>query len=67
MDLFMGENPTAILREKTQSGRTHRELTRDGKAHLVRFCREHADLANLQELVAVLHALRHYLVLPPLQ
>jgi hypothetical protein len=66
MELFMEENPTSVIRHKTQSGRTHRELTRDGKSRLVRFCREHADLTNLQEFVNTMHALRSYLVLPSL-
>lgn len=67
MALFLDEHPTALLREATFSGVVHRELTRDGKSCLVRFCNEHADLASLRNLVSVLHALRHYLNLPKLQ
>lgn len=67
MALFLEEHPTALVREDKASDAVHRELTRDGKSHLVRFCRKHADLANLQSLVDVVHALRHYLTLPTLQ
>lgn len=66
MELFLHENPTALIREHVMSDRTHRELTRDGKSRLVRFCQTHADLASLDDLVATLHALRHYLALPSL-
>ncbi len=67
MDLFVDENPTALICEETRADRTHREFTRDGKSRLARFCRMHADLASLQELVTALHALRHYLLLPSFQ
>lgn len=65
--LFLEENPTALVREFCVAGATHRELTRDGKSKLVRFCKEYADLSSLQGLIDVLHALRHYLGLPSLQ
>lgn len=66
MELFLDENPTALIREHVMSDRTHRELTRDGKSRLVRFCQTHADLASLSDLVDTLHALRYYLLLPSL-
>lgn len=67
MSLFMEENPTALLREQKMSDVVHRELTRDGKDRLVHFCKDYADLANLKQLVDVIHALRHYMNLPALQ
>jgi hypothetical protein len=67
MDLFLEAEPTALVRVDTVSGRVHRELTRDGKSQLVRFCARHADLASLSGLIDVAHALRHYMNLPSLQ
>ena len=67
MALFLEEHPTALKHETRVSDAVHREFTRDGKSRLVRFCKEHADLASLLNLVSVIHALRHYLNLPPLQ
>lgn len=65
-ELFLEENPSAVTREETVAGKTHRELTRDGKSRLVRFCKDYAELPNLTGMVEVLHALRHYLNLPDL-
>ena len=67
MELFLEENPTALLRKQVMSEAIHREFTRDGKSYLVRFCKENADLASLQGLVDVLHALRHFMNLPALK
>lgn len=67
MQLFLEENPTALVREFRRGDACHRELTRDGKARLVRFCRENADLASVTGLVDTLHALRCYMVLPDLR
>ena len=67
MQLFLEENPTALVREHKMADACHRELTRDGKARLVRFCRENADLASLKGLVDTLHALRCYMILPDLR
>lgn len=67
MQLFLEENPTALVREFRMGDACHRELTRDGKARLVRFCRENADLASVKGLVDTLHALRCYMVLPDLR
>ena len=65
--LFLEEYPKALLREQKISDAVHREFTRDGKTHLMRFCQENADLANLQRLIDVLHALRHFMNLPALK
>lgn len=66
MSLFLEEHPTALRHEVKVSDVIHRELTRDGKSQLVRFCKDHADLANLQGFIDVLHALRCYMNLPEL-
>ncbi len=67
MELFLEEFPTALVREHREADACHRELTRDGKSRLVRFCRDNADLASLKGLVDTLHALRCYMVLPDLR
>ena len=67
MAMFREEYPTSVQCEQKMSDAIHREITRDGKSHLVRFCKEYADLASLQGLVEVLHALRHYMNLPMLK
>lgn len=67
MQLFLEENPTARVREHRMVDACHRELTRDGKARLVRFCRENADLASLKGLAATLYALRCHMFLPHLR
>ena len=67
LKLFFEENPTALVRENCVEGAMHRELTRDGKSKLVRFCKEYADLPSLQGVIDVIHSLRHYLNLPSLQ
>lgn len=67
MTLFLAAHPTALQRQQKMSGVIHRELTRDGKSHLVRFCKEKAELASLLALVDVLHALRHFMKLPALK
>lgn len=61
MELFLEEHPTALLREARAADAIHRELTRDGKHHLVRFCQKHAALEDLKDVIGVLRALRHYL------
>lgn len=66
MRAFLSEHPSALIREETMSDSVHRELTRDGKSQLVRFCKEYATLDDIARIVEVLHALRHYLNLPSL-
>jgi hypothetical protein len=64
MEIFLEEYPTALIRTNEASGVVHRELTRDGKSNLIKFCKEHGDVESFQGLIDVLHALRHYLNLP---
>lgn len=67
MARFLEAYPTASAREATISGRVHRDLTRDGKSQLVRYCTQYAALESVGALIEVVHALRHYLNLPSLQ
>lgn len=67
MELFLSEHPSALVREVSVFDSVHRELTRDGKSQLVRFCKDHSELQDLERIVEVLHALRHYLNLPALK
>lgn len=67
MELFLDEYPTALIKKDEISGFIHRELTRDGKSRLIRFCKENADLKSLKGVVDVLHALRHYMSLKSFQ
>ena len=67
IQLFLENHPTAMVREHRAGGACHRELTRDGKAKLVRFCRANADLASLTGVVDAIHALRCYMALPDLR
>ncbi len=67
MARFLAAHSTALIRANTVSGRIHRELTRDGKSQLVRYCIQHADLESVSALIEVAHALRHYLNLPSLE
>ncbi|WP_083287626.1 hypothetical protein [Janthinobacterium sp. HH106] len=67
MAQFLNAHQTAQTGVTTIAGRVHRELTRDGKSHLVRYCAQHAILESLGALIEVAHALRHYLNLPSLQ
>ncbi|WP_158094262.1 hypothetical protein [Erythrobacter donghaensis] len=63
-DLFVEHYPTAVIRTETREDAIHRELTRDGKHNLLKFCEAHADLNNLRAVVGLLHSLRRLLALP---
>jgi hypothetical protein len=47
-------------------GKTHRDLTRDGKAKFHEFVKENAVHADLQGVIATIRALRFYLGMPAL-
>ena len=57
---FEADYPAAVNRRYEIAGRTHRELTRDGKRQLVRFAQDYATLADVRELIKLLQALRDY-------
>ena len=63
---FAESCPGAIAKVTTAGGKTHRDLTRDGKAKFHRFIKEHAVHADLQGVIATIRALRFYLGLPAL-
>ena len=63
---FVQACPDAIAKVTTAGGKTHRDLTRDGKARFHRFVKENAVHADLKGLIATLRALRFYLGMPAL-
>ncbi|MEC6746314.1 hypothetical protein [Pseudomonas qingdaonensis] len=67
INMFLEEYPTSLIKEYSTEGAIHREFTRDGKSKLIRFCKEYADLDNLQGVIHVLHAIRHFINIPKVQ
>ncbi|MDS0849098.1 hypothetical protein [Burkholderia cenocepacia] len=65
MEAFLSENPMAVARTKTIAGKTHRDLTRDGKARLHRFVAFHAVHDDLRGVIDTLKAIRFYLNILP--
>ena len=61
VDAFLSESPGAVARSLTMNGKVHRDLTRDGKARLHRFVKDHAVRDDLISVVGVLKAIRLYL------
>jgi hypothetical protein len=64
MKAFRESEPSAVARTTTAGGKTHRDLTRDGKARFHRFVREQAMLADLAGVVETIKAIRSYVGLP---
>ena len=62
---YVSEFPNCLRKTKSVGGRTHRELTQDGKARLHRFVSENAIRADLEDVISVIKAIRFYLGLPP--
>lgn len=65
-EAFVQACPDAIAKVTTAGGKTHRDLTRDGKAKFHRFVKENAVHADLKGLIATIRALRFYLGMPAL-
>jgi hypothetical protein len=63
---FVESCPSAVAKVTTAGGKTHRDLTRDGKAKFHRFIKEHAVHADLKDVIATVRALRFYLGMPAL-
>jgi hypothetical protein len=63
---FLAERPTAIAKTTPVGGRIHRDLTRDGKAHLHRFIKQHAMRDDLLGVIELIKAVRFYMALPKL-
>lgn len=59
-DAFASSCPDGIVRSDPVAGKIHREMTRDGKAKFHRFIKDHAMHDDLEEVVAVLRAVRFY-------
>lgn len=64
LSAFLSEHPDVIVRTSTAHDKVHRDLTRDGKARLHRFVKQHAMRSDLENVVDVLLALRFYLGMP---
>lgn len=58
--VFEADHRTAVTRKREAGGRIHRDLTRDGKHHLLSFARTYATLSDVMEIVRLLRALRDY-------
>ena len=61
IEAFVDENCAAVVRCGTVGGRLHRDFSRDGKARLHRFVKEHAMHCDLIGVVEALKAIRSYL------
>jgi len=57
---FREEYPNAVSRESRAGEIVHRDFTRDGKARLHRFAKDHAIRQDLLKVIAVLKAFRRY-------
>lgn len=61
LSTFCEEYPTAISRQFRAGEVVHRDFTRDGKARLHRFVKDHAIRRDLVNVTGVLKAFRRYL------
>ncbi|HET9904917.1 MAG TPA: hypothetical protein VFQ27_14565, partial [Xanthobacteraceae bacterium] len=66
MQAFLTDYPTAIAKATPIGGKIHRDLTRDGKAHLHQFIKKHAMREDLLGVIELVKALRFYMALPKL-
>lgn len=64
MQAFLADYPTSVTRTTPIGGKIHRDLTRDGKAHLHRFIKKHAMRDDLLGVIQLIKALRFYMSLP---
>ena len=58
---FLAERPDAVVRTIEIGGYVHREFTRDGKAQIHRFVKDHGVHRDLVKAIEALKALRSYL------
>ena len=65
VEIFLEEQPSALVRRKEMVGRVHWELTHDGKHRLHKFIDEYANLSDLKGVVNVIRSLRFCLGLSP--
>lgn len=61
VDVFLADQSAAVGRSTPVEGKLHRDLTRDGKARLHRFVKQHAVRDDLVGVIGVLKAIRFYL------
>jgi hypothetical protein len=61
LSAFCDEHPNAISRQFPAGDVVHRDFTRDGKARLHRFVKDHAIRRDLANVTGVLKAFRRYL------
>lgn len=61
VEVFLSDGRDALVRTTSREGKTHRDLTRDGKARLHYFTKRHAVHSDLTGVVEVLKAMRFYL------
>lgn len=60
-EAFLSDHPTALLKSASRDGKTHRDLTSDGKARFHRYIRQNAIRKDMSGVIDVLKALRFYL------
>lgn len=58
---FESQNPAAVKKRVSRGGRTHRDLTREGKRAFHAFIREQAEYRDMTDIIRVIRALRSYL------
>ncbi|ACI97504.1 hypothetical protein RC1_0054 [Rhodospirillum centenum SW] len=58
---FVADYPNAVVHETTIGGRTHRDLSRDGKTALREFAEKYATLDDVIDLIRLICSLRDYL------
>jgi hypothetical protein len=63
-DAVVDGHPNAITKTTTIEGKTHRDLSPDGKARLHRLAKQYANREDLKAVIDVLRALRFYMALP---
>jgi hypothetical protein len=63
LEAFFSENPNSCSKKLNIGEKVHHDFSRDGKARLHRFIREHAMYDDLGSVIDVLKAIRFYLCL----
>ena len=64
IEAFLSAHPMAVSNTKSIADKVHRDLTREGKAGLHRFIKQHAKCEDLYSVIGALKAIRFYLNLP---
>lgn len=60
-DALVSDHPNAVIKTTPMKDKIHRDLSRDGKAHLHRFVKEYAIRDDLDAVIETLRAVRFYL------